>query len=1289
MVACLLTAFVVGATSVHAQSEFKLTASDAAADDIFGFVVSISGDYALVGAPNDDDGGSNSGAAYIYHRGGTSWNEVAKLTADDAALNDNFGSTVSISGDYALIGANENDDHGSNSGSAYVFQRVGVNWNQMVKLTADDAESEDRFGESVAIHGVYALVGAYKDDDQGSDAGAAYIFQRDGANWNQVAKLKASDGASGDRFSQYAVSIGSEYAAVGAAADDDNGTDSGSVYVFSRTDTVWTQMAKLLPSDGAASDRFGLVSISGDYILVGANGDDDLGASSGSAYIFQRVGAIWNEVTKLNASDGVAGDDFAGYVSLDGNLALMGLGSVAGGAAYVFERVGATWSQLVKLTPSDGVSGDRFGSTAIDGSRALVGSYFDDDGGTDSGSAYLMDLGTHLFADDSAVSGTDDAGNGAGVAWGDYDGDGDEDMYVVNNGTNRLYRNEGDSTFTEVGASAGVADAGSSQGTAWADYDNDGDLDLFVANNGGLNRLFRNNGNGTFTDVADSAGVDDGGDGFGVAWGDYDNDGYLDLYIIIPRGLNLLYRNNGNGTFTEVGVSAGVTGDTSDDGRGVAWGDYDNDGDLDLGLANARPVANALYRNNGNGTFTPVGTAAGMPGDGSGQGIDWGDYDNDGHIDAYVTHADGLANRLYHNNGNGTFTNVASPAGVGDTGIGLGVDWGDFDNDGDLDIYVARSGVANLLYDNNGDGTFSEIGSTAGVDDASTTRGTGVADYDSNGELDIYAANATANKLFRNITGTNNWLRVDLDGTVSNRSGIGARVRLVVGSTGQLRESQAGTGYLSQSSSMLSFGLGDSTVVDSLIVLWPSGAQQVLTSVASNQELTITEPGGSVSLDPVVVAVDTAFGAPGDTLRVPATLTNGTADPVGGLQFNVVLDDAVSAHYVGLEDTLSNPGFTVTTATSGDTTRLIVFSLSGAVIQPGSDILLATLVYALDPDSAALGSTVDLVLADVEVGDSLGVVFADSLIDGQLQVGIRGDVSLDARVSILDIIQLVRIIIGQDPTPPVGSTAYNIADMNDDGSIDVADVIAQVNSILGISPEPPTKLVSQPVTVSLGDLQNVDGQWMLPLSLSDQDIVAGMQLSISYDPSEVVLGSPSLAHESSDVGIGSYANGGELRVVAYSLGTGSLPSTDGGTLLYIPVTVVGSDGPTLSLSDVMIVNRGAQVLPALLGNATVMVSAKVDVPTSFSMSAAHPNPFNPTTSISYGVPRQSHVSLIVYNMLGQEVIRIVDEVKAAGRYTVRWDGSNGRGQDVASGIYLYRMTSSTGFSESKRMTLLK
>ena len=276
----------------------KLAADDAAEFDLFGASVALSGTTALVGAIFDDDAGSASGSAYVFERdqgGAGNWGQVAKLTADNAAEDDQFGRSVALSGTTALVGAGLDDDAGSDFGSVYVFERDqggAGNWGQVAKITADDAAAGDRFGWSVALNGTTALVGAYLDGDAGSDFGSVYVFERDqgeAGNWGQVAKLTADDAAASDFFG-VTVALSGTTALVGAWRDDDAGSDSGSAYVFERDQGGagnWGQVAKITADDAAAGDEFGTsVALSGTTILVGALGDDDAGSGSGSAYVF-------------------------------------------------------------------------------------------------------------------------------------------------------------------------------------------------------------------------------------------------------------------------------------------------------------------------------------------------------------------------------------------------------------------------------------------------------------------------------------------------------------------------------------------------------------------------------------------------------------------------------------------------------------------------------------------------------------------------------------------------------------------------------------------------------------------------------------------------------------------------------------------------------------------------------------------------------------------------------------------------------------------------------------------
>ena len=358
-------------------------------------------DTIIVGANRDDNSGTDSGSAYVYTRTGTTWTEQAKLTASDGANGDQFGSSVAIAGDTMVVGSRFGvNGNATSSGSAYVFTRTGTTWTEQAKLTASDGAPVDEFGRSVAIAGDTIVVGSWRDDDNGTDSGSAYVYMRTGITWTEQAKLTASDGVAEDYFGR-SVAIVGDTIVVGSHYDDDNGQDSGSAYVFTRVETNWTQQAKLTASDGAANDHFGVsVAIADDTIVVGAyQHDTDNGEDSGSAYVFTHTGATWTEQAKLTATDGADSDWFGVSVAIVGDT--IGVGAYydddngsRSGSAYVFTHTGTTWTEQAKLTASDGATGDEFGvSVAIAGDTIVVGSWQDDtENGGNSGSAYTYDL---------------------------------------------------------------------------------------------------------------------------------------------------------------------------------------------------------------------------------------------------------------------------------------------------------------------------------------------------------------------------------------------------------------------------------------------------------------------------------------------------------------------------------------------------------------------------------------------------------------------------------------------------------------------------------------------------------------------------------------------------------------------------------------------------------------------------------------------------------------------------------------------------------------------------------
>jgi tetratricopeptide (TPR) repeat protein len=525
---------------------------------------------------------------------------------------------------------------------------------------------------------------------------------------------------------------------------------------------------------------------------------------------------------------------------------------------------------------------------------------------------------------------------GSGAAWGDYDNDGWPDLYVANlagpltlspdeldasGARAALYHNERDGTFTEVGAAAGVDLVGMGMGAAWGDYDNDGWADLLVSAYG-QNTLFHNNRDGTFEDRTAEAGLA-GLVGFwaGVSWSDYDRDGFLDVYVAgyvryspgagasarqydveVPASLNpsafhpernLLFRNEGDGTFAEVADEAGVSGS---DGRSLtaAWADFNHDGWPDLYVAND-VSDNALYHNLGDGTFRDVSLGALVADYRGAMGLAVGDWDADGDTDLFVTHWIAQENALYNSLHTRLiaadsapidpmrFMDQAERYGLGQIAldyIGWGTSFFDYDNDGRLDLLVVNGSTLQqserpellepmpdqLFWNRSPDDGFYDVSSVSGAyfDRELVGRGAAFGDYDNDGDVDVFIVNnGGPGVLLRNDGGNRNrWLEVRLEGGESNRSAIGTQLRLHAGGAVQAREVGAQSSYLSQNSPVAHFGLGEISEIDSLEIRWPAGGRQVFQDLSVDQIVRVVE--GS---EPVLVSRGPGDGTEGGEAR--------------------------------------------------------------------------------------------------------------------------------------------------------------------------------------------------------------------------------------------------------------------------------------------------------------------------------------------------------------------------------------------------------------------------------------
>jgi len=512
---------------------------------------------------------------------------------------------------------------------------------------------------------------------------------------------------------------------------------------------------------------------------------------------------------------------------------------------------------------------------------------------------YFQEISRETGLDFTHSIGDDDLTNiiystGGGALFFDYDRDGWIDIYACS-GTwlegvskmekpsvlpgNRLYRNKGNGTFEDVTKKAGVGGPWYSMGAVAGDFNNDGYPDLFISNYG-PNVLLKNNGNGTFSDVTKKAGVAGGTEcSVGAVWFDYDNDSFPDLYVgnylafdpeykyyYAPDGFPgpmaydaqkyVLYHNNGDGTFEDVTEKMGIR-DTDGRAMGVGAADYDEDGFVDVYVANDHTL-NYLWHNDGGKGFTDRGTMSGTAFSQAGEAtvsmsVDFADFNEDGLLDLFVS--DDTYCSLYENVGNGVFTDKGIPSNISTSAaqfVGWSSSFMDYDNNGLIDIFKTNGALKHLygqedqMFQNEGGGKFKDISLELGkyFSQEFVGRGACAGDYDNDGDMDIFVVNLNSHCVFlRNNKGNqNNWIILNLTGTTSNRDGIGARIKLTSGGKTQIAQRKTTTGYLSQNDPRIHFGLAKNQIVDLIEITWPSGKVQTLENVTPNQILEVKEP---------------------------------------------------------------------------------------------------------------------------------------------------------------------------------------------------------------------------------------------------------------------------------------------------------------------------------------------------------------------------------------------------------------------------------------------------------------
>jgi hypothetical protein len=896
------------------------------------------------------------------------------------------------------------------------------------------------------------------------------------------------------------------------------------------------------------------------------------------------------------------------------------------------------------------------------------------------------------FTDIASAPPLNDGGNGFGIAWGDYDGDGDQDLYLVNQASsNKLMRNDGAGVFSDVTAAPlNVSTTG--RGVAWADNDNDGDLDLYVANVG-ANKLFRNDG-GSFADVS-APPVNDAGTGRAAVWGDFNNDENVDLYHT-REAENLLFRNNGGGSFSD--VTAPPVDDPSNS-FGADWGDFDNDGDLDLYVAHGNLQSNMLFRNDGNGSFADV-TSAPLNDTGDGRGAAWGDYDNDRDLDLYIANFASGQSKLFRNDGAGTFADVTAPP-LNGSGNAFSPAWADYDNDADLDLYVTNSGSANQLFRNNG-GSFADV-SAPPVNDAGTSRAAAWADIDADGDLDLYLVNNGANRLFRNNSpGTNRWLHVNLRGTLSNRAAIGARVRAVTGSLSQIRDVSGGSGLYAQNSLTVEFGLGAQTSVDSLIISWPSGVEQVRTAIAANQVLSITE-GVDVG-NQFVCGIGSTIVVPtakSDSLVVPVTI-RGVSSALDNLGFQLTFDpDVFTCAAVRRGHFISFPWSFSGTCHVG----AAQVSASGVARTPNDPDTLAYVVLLVDP--LASGS------ASVTTTNFTGDFAAGALNAADCSATISfdphgtGDVNNDLELTPGDALCAFRCgmsLNGDVPSSCLAGTGFerNAADIDCNSNCSPGDALIIFERYLcdqppahcaGAGADPSCLSVlrmelARPrvEAIRLGTLEVAQGELAeIPVEAIGSGTLRAFRVDlVSPQGLEVTHFARSPSTESwAGIGEG-HGPEGMLRIGGFDVRGLTLDPnrwTALGTLhARASESAAGvSEWKLLAATDE---TEGLRLEPSEVR------FTPGDLPLEFALLSTRPNPFQESVTVEYLVPAGANLALDirVFDIRGRAVRNVVDRVQGAGRHRAFWAGDDDNGNRVGSGIYFVRMRA--GSFEATRKIIL-
>ncbi len=997
-----------------------------------------------------------------------------------------------------------------------------------------------------------------------------------------------------------------------------------------------------------------------------------------------------------------------------------------------------------------------------------------------------------LFTRVTGINVVTDRGNSVGSCWADFDNGGGLDLFVANatEENNFLYLSDGEGAFAGIDNGEIVNDGGNSfSGASCGDYDNDGDLDLFVPNrNGENNFLYQNNGGATFLRITTGDIANDGGNSRSGSWGDYDNDGFLDLFVtnVTPEN-NFLYHNNGDGSFTKDTTSA-----VANDGRNSrtgSWVDYDNDGDLDLFLVNYQQN-NILYQNDGSGAFVKIGGADFVPEQGWSLSASWGDYDNDQDLDLFIANGNGRNNFLYENNGDGTFKRITESDVATDGGNSWDGSWGDVDNDGDLDLFVANGGGENnFLYLNAGDGNLRKMTVGNVMNQGGTSRSCSFGDYNRDGNLDLFVSNFTKNInsfLYKNVGNNHHWLNVLCVGIISNKAAIGSKVRVnatVDGiSTWQLNEISGQTGYGSQNSLNAEFGLGDATVVDSIVIEWPSGVVQILADVAADQFLVIEEKdmqapqilsvnavatiefnttisvSASVSDDFAIQEVRLLYREGGQSAFQSIVMTEDNSVYSGAIPALVVNTGGVEFFVQAIDrfDNLSQSDL--------QPVRVHVENLIKTTAQPSGDLQKSYRLFSvpLDLDDknpsavfeddlgpyndtrwrfAELSS--DQTYVEIPNTSAMRPGSAFWLLVGESGKRIGAGAGLSVATNQAFTISLhpgwnfvgspFNFIIPTDKLSlqsgnPVELRSYAGTWSQPDAS-PVSSIVPFEGYAIFNSLSSSDKLIVDPDLSVSSNKQQVlfwrgQEEWSIRIlarcrRARDEDNVALIITDASSGFDRWDRAEPPLVGE--HVSVSFPHRDWQPLTSGYCIDARSTPEM--GEIWEFTVATNIRDKVHLTFAgldkvpaefEIWLIDEALQLsqdlrkqnhftlaaatskhpkpLKLLVGRSDFISQSLTEVdivPSTFELYQNFPNPFNPTTTIRYGLPREDRVTLSIYNLLGQEIVTLTkNELKAAGHHVAIWGGRDQNARAVPSGLYVYRLQIGT-FVSIKKMALIK